>query len=218
MRPIYLWQYPTGPKFTWNDSDLITLLSEVRNLEGKIQGMMGGLGFDVQSSTSLDVMTEDVLRSSEIEGVILNSSLDVMTEDVLRSSEIEGVILNSDRVRSSIARHLGIETVGLRLTRTITDMLLAKADGFPLRFYSMSQKFFVKRNHIFVSEGLLLIHILWAISADLQVPMREYAVVALYADASLLQLLLQYFQLSIKLPAFPISCFNVWNTVHNISR
>ena len=41
---------------------------------------------------------------------------------------------------------------------------------------------------------------------------------ALYADASLLQLLLQYFQLSIKLPAFPISCFNVWNTVHNISR
>lgn len=52
---------------------------------------MSGLGFDVQSSTSLDVMTEDVLRSSEI----------------------EGVILNSDRVRSSIARHLGIETVGL---------------------------------------------------------------------------------------------------------
>lgn len=249
MRPIYLWQYPTGPKFTWNDSDLITLLSEVRNLEGKIQGMMSGLGFDVQSSTSLGVMTEDVLRSSEI----------------------EGVILNSDRVRSSIARHLGIETVGLpfpdhytegvvqvmmdavrnnnrplscerlfnwhaaifptgrsgiypiqvgayrtgdepmqivsgamgkekvhyeaapseavpammkefidwintetdidpvlkaavahlwfvaihpfddgngRLTRTITDMLLAKADGFPLRFYSMSAEILREKNHI----------------------------------------------------------------------
>lgn len=127
MRPIYLWQYPTGPKFTWNDSDLITLLSEVRNLEGKIQGMMSGLGFDVQSSTSLDVMTEDVLRSSEI----------------------EGVILNSDRVRSSIARHLGIETVGLRLTRTITDMLLAKADGFPLRFYSMSAEILCEKKSYF---------------------------------------------------------------------
>lgn len=127
MRPIYLWQYPTGPKFTWNDSDLITLLSEVRNLEGKIQGMMGGLGFDVQSSTSLDVMTEDVLRSSEI----------------------EGVILNSDRVRSSIARHLGIETVGLRLTRTITDMLLAKADGFPFRFYSMSAEILREKKSYF---------------------------------------------------------------------
>lgn len=36
-----------------------------------------------------------------------------MTEDILRSSEIEGVVLNSDRVRSSIARHLGLPIEGL---------------------------------------------------------------------------------------------------------
>lgn len=91
MRPIYIWQYPEWPSFTWNDSRLIALLSEVRNLEGMIQGMMDGLGFNVQSMTALNVMTEDVLRSNEI----------------------EGVILNSDKVRSSIARHLGIDTAGL---------------------------------------------------------------------------------------------------------
>ena len=91
MRPIYIWQYPEWPSFTWNDSRLISLLSEVRNLEGKIQGMMDGLGFNVQCITALNVMTEDVLRSNEI----------------------EGVILNSDKVRSSIARHLGIDTAGL---------------------------------------------------------------------------------------------------------
>lgn len=91
MRPTYIWQYPTWAKFTWDDSRLITLLSEVRNLAGKIQGLMGGLGFDIQNKTSLNVMTEDVLRSNEI----------------------EGVVLNSDWVRSSIARHLGIETEGL---------------------------------------------------------------------------------------------------------
>lgn len=91
MRPIYIWQYPEWPSFTWNDSRLIALLSEVRNLEGKIQGMMDGLGFNVQSMTALNVMTEDVLRSNEI----------------------EGVILNSDKVRSSIAKHLGIDTAGL---------------------------------------------------------------------------------------------------------
>lgn len=91
MRPIYIWQYPEWPSFTWNDSRLIALLSEVRNLEGKIQGMMDGLGFNVQSMTALNVMTEDVLRSNEI----------------------EGVILNSDKVRSSIARHLGIDTASL---------------------------------------------------------------------------------------------------------
>ena len=72
MRPIYIWQHPAWPVFTWNDSRLITLLSEVRSLEGRIYGMMSGLGFDIQSHASLDVMTEDVLRSSEIEGVILN--------------------------------------------------------------------------------------------------------------------------------------------------
>ena len=91
MRPIYIWQYPEWPSFTWNAPRLISLLSEVRNLEGMIQGMMDGLGFNVQCMTALNVMTEDVLRSNEI----------------------EGVILNSDKVRSSIARHLGIDTAGL---------------------------------------------------------------------------------------------------------
>jgi len=106
MRPIYIWQYPEWPSFTWNDSRLIALLSEVRNLEGKIQGMMGGLGFDVQSMTALNVMTEDVLRSNEI----------------------EGVILNSDKVRSSIARHLGIDTAGLpqpdRYTEDVVQIMM----------------------------------------------------------------------------------------------
>lgn len=91
MRAIYIWQYSEWPTFIWDDSRLITLLSEVRNLEGKIQGIMIRLGFDLQNRAALDVMTEDVLRSNEI----------------------EGVILNSDRVRSSIARHLGIDTAGL---------------------------------------------------------------------------------------------------------
>ena len=91
MRPLYIWQQPTWAEFTWDNDKLITLLSEVRNHEGRILGLMDGLGFGIQNATSLDVMVEDVLRSSEI----------------------EGVLLNADRVRSSIARHLGIETEGL---------------------------------------------------------------------------------------------------------
>ena len=78
-------------EFTWDNEKLITLLSDVRNLEGRVLGLMSGLGFSVQNTTSLDVMVEDVLRSSEI----------------------EGELLNADRVRSSIARHLGIPTEGL---------------------------------------------------------------------------------------------------------
>ena len=88
---MYIWQQPTWAEFTWDNEKLITLLSEVRNLEGRVLGLMSGLGFSVQNTTSLDVMVEDVLRSSEI----------------------EGELLNADRVRSSIARHLGIDTEGL---------------------------------------------------------------------------------------------------------
>ena len=91
MRPLYIWQQPTWAEITWVNEKLITLLSEVRNLEGRVLGLMSGLGFSVQNTTSLDVMVEDVLRSSEI----------------------EGELLNADRVRSSIARHLGIDTEGL---------------------------------------------------------------------------------------------------------
>lgn len=63
----------------------------MRNLEGRVYGLMSGLGLELQNRTSLDVMTQDVLRSCEI----------------------EGELLNPDRVRSSIARHLGVEVEGL---------------------------------------------------------------------------------------------------------
>jgi Fic family protein len=41
--------------------------------------------------------------------------LDTLTEDVLKSSEIEGEKLDRDQVRSSIARRLGIDIGGLTL-------------------------------------------------------------------------------------------------------
>ncbi|MGN1211013.1 MAG: Fic family protein [Candidatus Cryptobacteroides sp.] len=91
MRPYYIWQYPGWPKFSWESDRILNPLSEVRLLEGRIAGMMSGLGFDIQSRTSLGVMTEDVIRSNEI----------------------EGILLNADRVRSSVARHLGISIEGL---------------------------------------------------------------------------------------------------------
>ncbi|MBQ5697256.1 MAG: Fic family protein [Muribaculaceae bacterium] len=91
MRAVYIWQQSEWPKFRWDNDRLIHLLSDVRHHQGKVQGLMSGLGFDSQSYASLDVMTEDVLRSSEI----------------------EGELLNADRVRSSIARHLGLPTEGL---------------------------------------------------------------------------------------------------------
>ena len=81
MRAIYIWQQPSWTKFKWDNDRVINLLSQVRNLEGRVLGLMSALGFNVQNETSLDVMVEDVLRSSEIEGELLNA-------DRVRSSNL----------------------------------------------------------------------------------------------------------------------------------
>ena len=52
---------------------------------------MQGLGFDLRREAQLSTLTEDVVRSSDI----------------------EGEILDADQVRSSIARRLGMDIGGL---------------------------------------------------------------------------------------------------------
>lgn len=91
MRPIYIWQYPEWPDFRWDERDISSILSEVRNLQGQLVGMMRMIGFDMQNAASLRVMTDDVVKSCEI----------------------EGVMLDSERVRSSVARRLGLPSEGL---------------------------------------------------------------------------------------------------------
>lgn len=91
MRSVYIWQYPEWPNFSWDEREFSAILSEVRNLQGQLVGMMRMIGFDMQNAASLLVMTDDVVKSCEI----------------------EGVKLDSERVRSSVARRLGLPSEGL---------------------------------------------------------------------------------------------------------
>ena len=91
MECIYIWQREDWPFFTWDDSKLSYKLGRVRGLQGKLVGKMSALGFELKN----------------------NAMLDALTSDITKSSEIEGEILNVDQVRSSVARHLGIEIEGL---------------------------------------------------------------------------------------------------------
>ncbi len=79
------------PQFTWANDAIVNLLSETRNLQGRLMGKMEALGFDFRN----------------------NALLDTLTLDVLKSSEIEGEYYNPEQVRSSIARRLGMEIAGL---------------------------------------------------------------------------------------------------------
>jgi Fic family protein len=81
----------TPTVFHWDQNALTQPLAAVRHRQGRLIGRMQTLGFSLREEAVLHTLTEDVLKSSEI----------------------EGEILDKDQVRSSIARRLGMEMVGL---------------------------------------------------------------------------------------------------------
>jgi Fic family protein len=87
----YIYQYSQWPDFSWDDKEIQVILGKVRHLQGKVFGQMEALGFSIKEEAFLSNLTLDVLKSSEI----------------------EGEILNYDQVRSSIARRLGLEYAGM---------------------------------------------------------------------------------------------------------
>ena len=87
----YIYEQDDWPRFHWRDDQLAALLADVRHRQGRLLGRMEGLGFELR--------TEALLRT--------------LTEDVLKSSEIEGEKLDENQVRSSIARRLGLDIAGL---------------------------------------------------------------------------------------------------------
>ncbi|WP_367275745.1 Fic family protein [Marivirga sp.] len=86
----YIHQLEDWPNFKWNTEEFLGLLTEARNLQGRLFGKMDSLGFELRNEAFLDTITLDVLKSSEI----------------------EGEFLNEEQVRSSVARKLGIEFAG----------------------------------------------------------------------------------------------------------
>ena len=88
---MYIWQNKEWPNFHWNESKVANKLSQVKFEQGRLLGIMSMIGFDLKNVTILDAMTSDIVESSNIEGVTLN------TEDV----------------RSSIAWQLGLDNIGL---------------------------------------------------------------------------------------------------------
>ena len=89
---MYIHERKEWPGFKWEQGRLAALLGDVRHLQGRLLGRMEGLGFDLREEATLQALTQDVVKSSEIEG----ERLDIET------------------VRSSIARRMGLEVGALR--------------------------------------------------------------------------------------------------------
>lgn len=87
---VYIHELKQWPHFFWQHDKLIHLLGEVRYLQGRLLGKAELLGFELRNEANLETLIQDIVKSSEIEGEVLNPEL----------------------VRSSIAGHLGLDYKG----------------------------------------------------------------------------------------------------------
>ena len=102
----YIHQRPGWPTLRWDPQPLQAPLAAVRLRQGMLLGRMEALGSRRRAEAVLDTLTEDVLKSSEIEGEHLDKA----------------------QVRSSIARRLGMDIAGLapsdRNVEGVVEMML----------------------------------------------------------------------------------------------
>jgi Fic family protein len=91
---MYIHEFSEWPYFRWSPEALAENLAAVRHRQGRLVGRMEALGFQLRAEATLQTLTEDVLKSSEI----------------------EGEMLDKEQVRSSIARRLGMDIGALAPT------------------------------------------------------------------------------------------------------
>lgn len=88
---MYIWEIDAWPAMVWDNENLAPLLARVSREQGRLIGKMEAIGFDLRNEAHLRTLTEDVVKSSEIEGEKLDRT----------------------QVRSSLARRLGMDAGGL---------------------------------------------------------------------------------------------------------
>jgi Fic family protein len=110
--PTYIHQRDEWPEFKWDIDTIAEPLAAVSRRQGRLIGRMEALGFSLRE--------EAVLRT--------------LTQDVLKSSEIEGEVLDADQVRSSIARRLGMDIGALtpadRNVEGVVEMMLDATQNY----------------------------------------------------------------------------------------
>ena len=69
---MYIHEHANWPGLRWNEAKLAAPLAEVRYLQGSLIGRMQSLGFPLREEAALQTLTQDVVKTSEIEGEKLN--------------------------------------------------------------------------------------------------------------------------------------------------
>lgn len=98
----YIWQSKNWPKLGWESEPLLPLISKARLAQGKLLTKVASLGFKLGREAQADILTEEAVKTSEI----------------------EGERLNRESVRSSVAKHLGLPAAGLHPANRSVDGLV----------------------------------------------------------------------------------------------
>lgn len=105
---MYIHERKDWPAFHLDQAKLADLLAEVRHLQGRLVGRMEVLGFGLREEATLQTLTEDVVKTSEI----------------------EGEMLDTEQVRSSLARRLGLDIGGaLQIDRNVEGIVEVMLDA-----------------------------------------------------------------------------------------
>ncbi len=108
----YIYERPRWLEFAWDNEALTGALAAVRHKQGRHLGRMEALGFELRTEASLTALTDEVVKSSAI----------------------EGENLDPEEVRSSIARRLGLDVAGLpkpgREVEGVVEMMLDATRNF----------------------------------------------------------------------------------------
>lgn len=104
--PLYIHQRKDWPAFRWDADALVPTVAKARQLQSHLLGRMAAVGFDLRSEANLETLILDVVRTSAIEGEVLDPA----------------------QVRSSLARRLGLDVSGAapvdRNVEGIVEMML----------------------------------------------------------------------------------------------
>jgi Fic family protein len=98
----YIHEHLDWNEWQWSDKKLLPLVSRVRILQGRLLGKLLTLGFDLN----------------------VEAQLDAVTLEIVKTSEIEGESLNNEQVRSSVARHLGVDNDSMLATTREIDAVV----------------------------------------------------------------------------------------------
>lgn len=104
---MYIHELNDWPSFSWNHEKIAPILLRVRHKQGRLIGGMESIGFHAKEDVVLQSLTQDVIKSSEIEGEILDQSL----------------------VRSSIARRLGMDAAADPVDRNVEGVVEMMLDA-----------------------------------------------------------------------------------------